>query len=381
MTRPKQSVPVKAITKQPRIMAIEFIRVVVVTFVITSHVMATGALYDSTTSGAVWMISHASRNLFVMISALVLWYTYGSRPDFSVKKFYLKRFPLIIIPYATWTIIYQLADGLKQHTVGDFLSVFWYNFINASAMYHLYFLLVTMQFYLIFPLVRLAFNKFKKYPWRILIGSFVLQLGIGTLIHTSPDISWLNWWLDHPDNFILGYQFYLIGGLVIAANLEPIRKWVLAHFKAVWATTIVTSSIGIAWYFWQVSVGTAVDHAADIFQPFFVVETVALALAIIASAFRWSERGAKGQKLVASIGQDSFGIYLGHVFLINYLVFLQPSGNDPITALLTLVIAVPSVYLISFVCVEIIRRTWFSLPITGRKRTPLRVERQVITNP
>jgi len=122
-------------------------------------------------------------------------------------------------------------------------------------------------------------------------------------------------------------------------------------------------------------------NAADIFQPFFVVETVALALAIIASAFRWSERGAKGQKLVASIGQDSFGIYLGHVFLINYLVFLQPSGNDPITALLTLVIAVPSVYLISFVCVEIIRRTWFSLPITGRKRTPLRVERQVITNP
>jgi len=380
MTRPKQSVPVKAITKQPRIMAIEFIRVVVVTFVITSHVMATGALYDSTTSGAVWMISHASRNLFVMISALVLWYTYGSRPDFSVKKFYLKRFPLIIIPYATWTIIYQLADGLKQHTVGDFLSVFWYNFINASAMYHLYFLLVTMQFYLIFPLVRLAFNKFKKYPWRILITSFVLQLGIGTLIHQSPDISWLNWWLDHPDNFILGYQFYLVGGLIVAANLESIRKWVLAHFKAVWATVITTTVVGLAWYFLQESMETTADRAADIFQPYFVVQTTALALAIFAAAFAWAKRGARGQKLVASIGQDSFGIYLGHVLVINYLIFLQPPGNDPVTALLTFIIAVPSVYLISFVSVEILRRTWFSLPLTGRKRTPLRIERQAITN-
>ena len=50
-------------------------------------------------------------------------------------------------------------------------------------MVHLYFLLVSMQFYLVFPLFRSMLRATRGYHWPLLALSAALQVGIDVWLH------------------------------------------------------------------------------------------------------------------------------------------------------------------------------------------------------
>lgn len=353
-------------TRRPRIVAIDLVRVVVVAAVIATHIMATGPLYNSPTSGAVWMLSHISRNLFILLTAVVLFYNYGPGQAFSVRSFLMKRFTLIAIPYAVWSLIYQVGHGIQQHSVQKFLGVYIHNFVTAGAMYHLYFLLLTMQLYLLFPVMRYAYEKVKKYPWQLLIASLCLQLIATSLMHYGPHIPFLEWWLAYPDSNLLSYQFYVVAGVLIASHATEIGKLALVYANSMYRAAVVVAAGGIALYEAQIMSHISPDQASAVFQPYLVVESMVLGAALLAASFQWSHHGARFHHIISKIGEDSFGIYLGHVFLLTYLIPLQPAASNWVVATLSLLVGVPLVYLICFIVVEFFRHTRLSLFLTGR---------------
>jgi peptidoglycan/LPS O-acetylase OafA/YrhL len=111
----------------------------------------------------------------------------------------------------------------------------------------------------------------------------------------------------------------------------------------------------------------SIVQASAVFQPYLVLESTMFILAVFALSFHWSQKGAPYGCIAASIADDSFGIYLAHLFVISYISFLQPAANDWLTVTLTLLIGVPVVYGLSFSLTEIVRHTQLSLLLTGRQ--------------
>ncbi|WP_157071199.1 acyltransferase family protein, partial [Alicyclobacillus acidiphilus] len=60
------------------------------------------------------MSFHFTREAFMFITGLVLFYTYYDR-EFNVFSFWRKRLFLIAIPYVAWTAIYILYEGTYYH--------------------------------------------------------------------------------------------------------------------------------------------------------------------------------------------------------------------------------------------------------------------------
>lgn len=367
MKVPQQLASAKA-SRRPRIVAIDLVRIVVIAAVIATHIAATGPLYNSPTSGVIWMFSHVSRNLFIALTAIVLFYNYGSGRPFNARSFYLKRFTLVAIPYATWTLIYQVGHGLQQHTVFDFIATYLHNFVTAGAMYHLYFLLLTMQLYLLFPLLRHLYEKVKSRPWHVLAVSLGFQLVVTGFIQYGPSIPSLNWWLDTPDNYLLSYQFYIVAGVLIAAHISTFERFVTVHLSGLSRGLIAVLVLNLGLYSMQVIQGVSPNVASAVFQPYLVIESAMVGVVLFAAGFHWSRHGARFHRMIAMVGEDSFGIYLGHVFLISYLASLQPAANGWVVAAASLMIGLPAVYLLTFIFIEFFRHTRLSLLLTGRRR-------------
>ncbi len=369
----KNTAGAATIQKKPRITAINLVRVFVISLVIATHIAASNDLYNSYFSGAVWTVSHVSRFLFIALTALVLLYNYPPSQSFDIKKFYLKRFPLVVIPYATWTLIFQIQNGIQQQTVWEFIQVFVSNFVTANAMYHLYFLVVTMQLYLLFPLVRYAYGTLRHTPWKLFGISLGVQLIITALMQYYPTIPGLSWWLKNPANYVWSYQFFIVCGLLIATNIESIRRFLLANFKKIALSAAGLTVLGLVFYQLQTMAGVTAEVAAAVFQPYIIIASITYGLFIFALGFRWVDHGERFSKPIATIAEDSFGIYLSHALILTiYAKILQPPQNDVLTGLIIMSIGLPLVYVTSFLLSEVARRTPLSVFLIGRHRVPLK---------
>src|SRR6202030_1059537 len=60
----------------------------------------------SVSSGAALLLLHVSREGFFFISACMLTYAYADLRRAGLRRFYLRRFVSVVIPYSCWTVIY-----------------------------------------------------------------------------------------------------------------------------------------------------------------------------------------------------------------------------------------------------------------------------------
>ena len=139
-------------------------------FVVGVHTLAFAGGHVTMTMGAVTTIFHTSRELFLLLTALVLSYNYGHR-ELKPVKFWKRRFWLVLPAYIAWSAIYYAANG---HTRGAFPDAFIHDLEFAGARYHMYFLLVSMQIYLLFPLIRWVLKKTEGYHWWLFAAACVV---------------------------------------------------------------------------------------------------------------------------------------------------------------------------------------------------------------
>lgn len=102
---------------------------------------------------------------FIMLSSFVLFYNYYSRETTIslFKSFYVKRIKFILIPYIVFSVFYFLGKWYLfryYDTPIEALQVFLEQLAIGKAYPHLYFVFISVQFYLMFPLLLLLFKKF-----------------------------------------------------------------------------------------------------------------------------------------------------------------------------------------------------------------------------
>jgi peptidoglycan/LPS O-acetylase OafA/YrhL len=373
---------------RPHIVAFDMIRLIIMVFVVGVHTLAFGGGQVTLALGAVTTVFHTSRELFLLLTALVLTYNYGHRKRLNWLRFWRRRYWLVLPAYVTWSAIYYAFDGSGR---GPFPSAFLHDLLNAGARYHLYFLLVSMQIYLLFPVLRWVLAKTEGYHRWLFAVAVAYQLWLTCALHyhlgrpaTGPLAEWLNGagqgiWVDT-------YVLYVVAGAIAGWHFDEICAFTRRHLgtgRRVALAAAVGVAAGIGTYLIEIyGFGATPANASAVFQPIVVVEAFAFGWALLGGGLLWSDRGAPHRKFAAAGSASSFGIYLAHPLVLQGLLAVagasylgadggllgavrRAPGGLEVVALLF--IAVPIVYAIAWVIASAARRTPLSLMLTGRE--------------
>ena len=98
---------------------------------------------------------------FIMLSSFVLFYNYYSREVNIelIKRFYLKRLKFILIPYIVFSFIY-FSIKADYTSISSAIQSFLELLALGKAHPHLYFVFISVQFYILFPLLLILFKRF-----------------------------------------------------------------------------------------------------------------------------------------------------------------------------------------------------------------------------
>jgi peptidoglycan/LPS O-acetylase OafA/YrhL len=378
-----EAAPVR--TRRPHLDAVDVVRVAMIAGVIAVHVVAYTTNPEDLVVGAANALLHVNREVFFFLTAFVLCYTYASRHGWSLTSFWRKRYLFVGVPYLAWTLVYFLADGGPYHPwsaparrlLGDVLA--------GTARYHLYFLLVTMEIYALFPLLLWLLAATRRHHGLLLAASLAVQTAFTATLHYARNAAphapgLLGAWMRHPDPVVFSYQLYLVAGGIAALHLEELTEWVRTHRGLVRLLVAGGLAAGLASYVLDhVAAGMDAAAAGEVFQPMIAVTTAASVLGLFALGVRWADRGAQRRfRRAVRTGSDAtFGVYLAHPLLLQGLLIIAAplaartvTGQVPSVLVLPLdvLVVVPVILAVTVAVVAWTRRTPASLFVAGRAR-------------
>lgn len=331
--------------QRPYVYELDMFRTITMLTVVWVHVLAATVIINATTSGvqiqnALIDAFHDNRFIFMFISAFSLVYVYHGKP-FSAIGFWKKRSLGILLPYIIWSMIYILVADFWTISLRSFVKLSLIDILNGEASFQLYFILITIQFYILFPFFLAFMNWAKKHPWLVVGISFLIQ------------IVWLSWdyetiqmgritlvgfwhYYEHyRERIIFSYQFYFVLGGVSAMYFTQIRAFVLRHTKLIIAALLLSLAALVGHYFLQVLVyHEAIVHANAVTQPLMCIYSVAVIFFIYWLSSRWALNADKanpprGYRYWHALSDASFGVYLTHAFALtlmsSWLIPLLPT--------------------------------------------------------
>jgi len=325
-------------------------------------------------SGASLLLLHVSREGFFFISACMLTYAYADlnlSDRAGLGRFYRRRIVSVVIPYLCWNLIYfcYLLPAAHYASVGKAIGhLAW---LVAIGYYQLYFLLVIMQFYLVFPLVLLLLRRTRGHHGRLIAAVAAAQVAIAITMHWRllPALM-----LKYGQQDALSYLLYLIGGSVVAFHLDEVHDWVVRHARLILALTAAAALAAEGIYFLaQHGVTTVLGSGNDWSQPSVIPFNIgAITCGYLAGvALVRPGRSRRAKALVRMGADDAYGIYLSQMLFITALTWLgwgKLSAAVPWPLLCLLTVGIVGVCCVTLT--SLLARTPLAIPLTGRQQVP-----------
>ncbi len=354
--------------KKSHIYEVDFLRALTVFSVVAIHSIAsTSYLYSSsflaTRYTALFIhLLHYNREIFVFVTALVLTYVYHQR-SFSTKKFWGKRLLFIFVPYVLWSFIYVKLNN-PTLPLGSYLSLSAYDVLTGNASYQLYYILLALQYYAIFPFFLRFIKKIGKHPLTVLCISFIIQVSMIYIDFTYfqkgtfTNLPFINqFFLPYQDRLFITYQFFFVFGAIVAlyinTSYQLIRKY--GPFL-IWPIIVVLSCYAL-YFFHQLNIKEPMSYALTVLQPSVIIYSTC-----IIPFFAWiSTVWAKKKKMfgcIKAISDASFGIFFVHVLILNYVIqklvpILQPTVPIVEIMITTVILTFTSALLLSHILLYI----------------------------
>ncbi len=267
---------------------------------------------------------HYNREVFIFVTGLVLTYIYASNPAFSVKKFYRGRFFVVFIPYVLWSVIYTLKNERYASAVGYIWPTL-HNIVSGNASPQLYYIILSLQIYLLFPLFVGFIRKVGRHPFITLGISLALQLvSIGLdygLLQNGPLSSWAGaqFILNYQDTFIVTYQFFLILGGLTALHFERVKRFCLHYGRYTVPLMVATITAYTIYYYLAITAfNEPLGIATSVLQP-----TVVLYSTVVIAFLGWlALLWAKNKRLfrpIKAVSNMSFGVFFVHFLFLDFI--------------------------------------------------------------
>jgi len=269
------------------------------------------------TAATLDIFAHFAVPLFVIASGIVLSAKYSS--SFSKVAFYRKRLVSIIPPYLIFSTLY-IVLGAWRHNDSPSLGVVLYDYFSGHSFYHLWFIILIIQLYLLFPYLIHAYERyFYKMKLRILLIAIALQISYQVALFGPTPIVNNSLVAAFSDRFFLGYIAYFIVGIYVGRNLDFVRKFVRSMPILPIATTVltITGVISITTIIWEGGVQQfEIFSSLLLYLVFFL--TPLLYFCVFLIFFRWAN--STQSKFTRTFGKYSLWIYLIHPLFIIIIV-------------------------------------------------------------
>ena len=248
--------------------------------------------------------------------------------------FYRRRITRVLVPYFIWTVIYSIQDIQSEG-----LSVLVKNLLCANATTTLYYIFVYIQFVLLTPLLgKLAKSPHRHLGWLIAPLSVILfkyipvfgDIQLGKHIELFWNDACLGW-----------FTFYYLG--LILGNKVIDRQFNIRNLAVLYcASLLLQMAEGYLWF--------TVDPAGCGSQlKLTSILSSSIFMLIIYSVLS-SNHGTKC-RLLSTIGDYSFGIYLVHMMILKALepMALYSAIPYPVTSLIILIIS----FIFCYICTAV----------------------------
>lgn len=324
--------------KKPRIHEVEMVRAIAFIATIFRHSLA-AFIYDrnmdlfaAAATCTLLSIARFGTPTFLFVTGFVLLYNYE---HIKYGVFLKKRFTKVIIPYVFWSVVYfvfiKLASMDRSVNLVEDLKTIGNQIIHGSASYHLWFIIMILQFYILFPLFRAIILKFKggKKWVGLLIGTIIYQVVamwvyskyLPGLAAAAPEGSLIKELLLYRDrSFLLWVLYFMMGG-IFAVNYEEIKGHMMKYRKYIG----MGAFLGLC-YIIFVSMNKAVVEGAVVTVNYMLTSPVYLrmvtysALTILTLFIFCTyliKKNSPVYPILRWIGKLSFGGYLVHAVYVS----------------------------------------------------------------
>ncbi len=307
----------RAQTRRPYVESADLVRAVTVVSMIGVHTtwyMADGGHWVG--SGALLALLHFTRESFMALTGFVLTYSLIDRKISWVPMLW-RRYRLVLFPYLIWSAAYMLSFH-HYHGVGEFFRHYGRNLLDGGAWFHLYYLLVTMQFYLLLPLFLALMRRARRRPWLVLGISTGFQLLL--MAYDQYGIVRARGMNAHITVEVWTYTLYFVVGGVAALFWPRVADWLSHHPSRVVLFATLAGCLMMAQFFWETFPGHNMAKADAVLQPAMVPWAVAVIVLLATIGVSYEKRRQQGLgrwPLIKIFADLSFGMYLIHPMFLQ----------------------------------------------------------------
>ena len=303
------------VTRKPKLEELDLVRAFAISAVLLIHgtADATVDVADGSRSLAIYIainrLSIFAVPVFILLSGLVLFYAYadGWRAGRTLS-FYRKRLQYVIVPYLIWSFFYYLyypailPDIDVRVDPAEFLRLI----LGGNASYHLYFIVIIAQFYVLFPLLVSAAAKWSGFARRLWLFGIAVQLiaYIGEFAFGES---------SHRASLCVTYfGLFCIGGS-IGMRYERFVAWI---DRNIWWVTALATAVGFTFVLIVQLSRYDVKYHRIVYDLLFNVYPVLVAASLIWISRQWFRTRSKWAVRLSAMGAASFGIYFIHPALL-----------------------------------------------------------------
>jgi peptidoglycan/LPS O-acetylase OafA/YrhL len=307
---------------RPRLTHVDAMRPVKQVGVVSTHSLQWFAPAANVGVGAGLMLTHVTRFAFMFISAAMLVYAYPVVAQGGWRTFWRRRLLVVALPYVTWTVIYFALGIVQSGRVGSITGDGErLGLLLLTGYDQLYFLIILLQFYLLYPAFLWLVRRTEHHHWWLLGVSLAVQLILFWLAHEQRLPAWMLG--KGATRELWNYELFVIAGAVLAWHYRAVHTWLCRHWRLLLAAAAVGVAVGEAWYV-LAALGVPGFGGGDPSDPFQPVE-IPLYLGLITMVYLLgvlltSEWWPRWLRALVRAGADySYGIYLSQVLVATPL--------------------------------------------------------------
>ena len=275
--------------------------------------------------GLLEILSRFSVPAFFFLSAFGMFCSQPLSAPFDYGAYLKRRLKTVLLPYITWSFFYMLYTAVLSRNFGIFSpSAVFKTLTYGLAMYHIYFLVILLWFYLLMPLWRRLLAYMLKAPFLSFSILFLANLAFNFCSSYLFTYTGTNDWLKDAASYRLNwvvfhYIFIFMFGAFAAEKFEAVTAFLSHHgkgiilFQVFSAAAMVASYIGVMHVLHYDALGAV--YTVHQLSPVGMIYTLS---SILFFLYLWQCRpvSVNTDRLFSFLGDKSYLVYLVHpVFL------------------------------------------------------------------
>lgn len=277
-------------------------------------------VYDKWFAACLFSAAKFAVPAFVFVTGLVMFYNYYDHLDYP--RMMSRRFYEIIVPYLLWSLFYTSHNLHCLPVSLEYFRVYAWNLLFGSASYHLWFIVLIIQFYIFFPFWRGLFQLAERIlpsmqakAAALVLAALVYYVVInnGFISHFGPEHPILAGLFRYRDHlFLLWYLYFVIGG-VVGLQIDRFRRLVRRY----WLPSLL-AALGFFLYFAELMAVKGTDRLWMKVAGSFTAKMSLFSFAMICIAYYASIHLSARFRFFNLLGKYSLGEYFVHAYVLHW---------------------------------------------------------------